>query len=291
MRASLRQHSSNLAGPDRRHMFNRMIRKLNEFRGLHAEILTLRAELARQTATIHQLLDDFKSSVEVEETIVEAFHEWKRGAVLPAEPLVSICVSTYNRPELLVSRCIRSLLEQTYKKIEIIVVGDNSSDSVVAAVESVNDPRLRFVNLPVRGSYPSLPQLQWCVAGTAPDNQSLAMINGDYVTHLDDDDEHLPTRIETLVNFARETAADVVWHPFWIVRSDGPTTLVEAEQFQYGQVTNGSVFYRSWFAQIPYDIKAYVLREPGDWNRFRKFRYVRPMMARCPEALLRHYRG
>ena len=272
-------------------MFSRLLHKFKEFRSLHAEIATLRSDLARQTALLHELFDDFKCSTDVEETLVDEFHAWKKGHVVPEEPLVSICVSTYNRPELLLSRCLPSLISQTYKNIEIIVVGDHSADDVVEAVGAVTDPRLKFVNLPARGNYPELFQLQWCVAGTAPDNHALALARGDYLTHLDDDDEYLPHRIEALVNFARESAADVVYHPFWNVHPCNPATLVEASHFHYGQVTTGSVFYRSWFARIPYDIKAYVLREPGDWNRFRKFRYVRPVIARYSEPLLRHYYG
>lgn len=270
-------------------MIWRLIRKLRELRGLHAEMRTLRADFMRQTDLLHEFLDDFKCSFELDQSVVDSFHDWKKTAVVREQPLVSICVSTYNRPELLVSRCLPSLIGQTYKNIEIIIVGDHCSDDVVEAIGAVTDPRLRFVNLPERGAYPSLWQLQWCVAGTAPDNHALEIARGDYITHLDDDDEYLPNRIEALVSFAREKAADVVYHPFWIVSKQNLATVVEASHFHYGQVTTGSVFYRSWFARIPYDIKAYILREPGDWNRFRKFRYVRPVIRRYSEPLLRHY--
>ena len=33
-----------------------------------------------------------------------------------------------------------------------------------------------------------------------------------------------------------------------------------------------------------------MLLEPGDWNRFRRFKFFQPVMFRYPEPLLRHYR-
>ena len=45
---------------------------------------------------------------------------------------------------------------------------------------------------------------------------------GDYVTHLDDDDEYLPQRLEVLVQYARARGCDFVWHPFWYRRDDSP---------------------------------------------------------------------
>ena len=41
--------------------------------------------------------------------------------------------------------------------------------------------------------------------------------------------------------------------------------------------------------QLPYDPKAYRYREPGDWNRYRKIKYLQARLRRYPEPLLRHY--
>lgn len=115
------------------------------------------------------------------------------------------------------------------------------------------------------------------------------MAQGDYVTQLDDDDEYLPERLEKLIAFAVENDCDFVWHPYW-VEEDGGRRLVKAEGFSYGQVTNASAFYRSWFKKIEADIDSHRLMEPGDWNRFRKIKYINPVCMRYPEPLLKYHR-
>ena len=186
-------------------------------------------------------------------------------------------------------RCIPSVLGQSYENLELIVVGDHCTDETEEAIVRIDDPRLKFVNLPEKSVYPEDPRRRWLVAGTPPTNKAFSMAQGDYVTQLDDDDEYLPERLEKLVSFAGENECDFVWHPYW-VEEEGGQRLVKAESFSYGQVTNASAFYRSWFKNIEADIESHQLMEPGDWNRFRKIKYIGPVCMRYPEPLLRYHR-
>lgn len=234
--------------------------------------------------------DAFKSSFDVDPSLIDEFYEWKRQTPIPAQPLVSVCIATYNRGPLLVERSIASILNQTYTNLELIVVGDHCTDETEALVAQIRDPRLTFVNLPERGAYPQDPLRRWMVAGTVPMNHALRMAKGDYITHLDDDDEHLPERLEKLVTFAVAGKYDLVWHPFLLETQNGRWTRNHAPHFQFCDVTTSSVLYRSWLRRIEWDIDAHRLMEPGDWNRFRRIRYLNPQVARYPEPLLRHYR-
>lgn len=239
---------------------------------------------------LREQLDHLKSKLEVPPEWIEELRAWRESTPLPATPLVTVCVPTYNRPRLLTERCIPSVLGQTYRNLELIVVGDAAADDTVEAVSRVRDPRLTFVNLPERGRYPADPHLRWMVAGSAPVNKALELCSGDFVTQLDDDDAYEPERLETLVGFATETGCDLAWHPFWHQDFRGRWRINPAKRFAFGQVTNSSVLYRSWFTRIRADLNSYLLREPGDWNRFRRFMYVGARMRRCPVPLTRHFR-
>ncbi len=244
--------------------------------------------LARTVEVLRNELEALKGSLQVNPALLEEFEQWKAETPIPAEPLVSVCVATYNRPDLLVNRCLHSILTQTYAKLDVCVVGDGCGWETQSAMAKIKDPRVRFHNLCRRGNYPTNATRRWMVAGTAASNEALRLAHGDYITHLDDDDEFLPERIERLVAFAKASHADFIWHPFWY-ESDRGWVFRACEQLFLGSVTTSSVFYRSWFKRIPWDVNAHMMLEPGDWNRFRCIKYFQPVMVRYPEPLLRHY--
>ncbi|HEU4623051.1 MAG TPA: glycosyltransferase family 2 protein, partial [Burkholderiaceae bacterium] len=195
-----------------------------------------------------------------------------------------------NRGPLLIERSLQSCLAQTYKNIEVVIVGDHCTDDTAALVTAVKDPRVRFVNREERGQYPEDKMLRWMVAGSIPMNDALRLARGSFVTHLDDDDEHAPDRIERLVAFAKNTRADFIWHPFDVEHADGSWTRNEAASFGYGRVTTSSVFYHRVWKEIEWDPQCFLLKEPGDWNRFRKIRWLGARVARYPVSMLKHYR-
>ena len=234
-------------------------------------------------------IEGLRAQAEAPDELIDAYREWKRANPLSRRPLVSVCVATFNRARLLTERCLPSIAGQTFADLEIIVVGDCCTDDTPERIRALRDPRIRFHNLEVRGEYPADPKQRWMVAGTKPMNVALSLATGELVTHLDDDDEFLPTRIEELVAFLQEEDCDFVWHPFWWERAPDQWQLNEAESFDFQKVTTSSVFYRQWFAQIRWNPRAYLFQEPGDWNRFRRIRAIASRCLRYPRPLVRHF--
>lgn len=238
---------------------------------------------------LRDFFDDRRSAKEVSTKQIREFNKWKEQTPVSQDPLITVCVATFNRPELLTQRCIPSILAQSYPKLEVIVVGDGAAEPTIRAVNELSDPRLRFVNLPKNGPYPEDRKKRWMVAGTFALNKGLELAQGEFVTHLDDDDAYVPDRLEKLLGFAQQNRLDFVYHPFWFEQSPGVWKVKEAKSFTFGQVTTSSVLYRSWLKNIPWDIDAHVSNEPGDWNRFRKIRYLGVEHGRYPEPLLKHF--
>jgi glycosyltransferase involved in cell wall biosynthesis len=244
---------------------------------------------------IQEAIDTLHCRIDVSDELYDSFQNARRSeeyqhSFKHDEPLVSVCVATYNRCELLVDRCVNSILNQDYQKLEVIVVGDCCTDNTAVAMGMIGDKRLRFYNLSQRGNYPSCPDLRWMVAGTKPVNEALKLATGDFITHLDDDDEYLLDRISKLVTFIQESHTDFVWHPFWRELPNGKWQYHPADRFRQSEVTTSTSFYHNWFKRIPWDINAYKFKEPGDWNRFRKLKYLNANTLRFPEPLLRHYK-
>jgi len=99
------------------------------------------------------------------------------------EPLISVIIPTYNRAALL-PRAVKSVLDQTHRNIEVIVVDDCSTDSTDEVVKSIVDERLKYVRLE-RNS-----------GGSAARNKGVEIAQGEYIAFLDSDDEWLPQKLE-----------------------------------------------------------------------------------------------
>jgi glycosyltransferase involved in cell wall biosynthesis len=251
--------------------------------------------LDRRIRHLTEDLENIRCRIDLDEALVDRYlierdSDSYQAAFISREPLVSICIATYNRGELLTTRTLPSLMRQTYTNIEIIVVGDCCSDDTAELISHLNDSRIHFINLSERGTYPNDPLFRWMVAGTTPMNHALMVAQGDFITHLDDDDEHAPTRVEKLLRLAQQEQAELIWHPFDYENAQHKWLRKDALTYASGNITTSSVFYHRWFKQIGWDINAWRMREPGDWNRFRKFRYLGAKHVRHPDSLLKHYR-
>lgn len=114
-----------------------------------------------------------------------------------SEPLVSILVPTYNRKWLL-PRTLDSLLKQSYKNIEIILVNDFGED-VQEVVNKFDDSRIHyFQNKENLG-----------LAGTR--NVALKHSHGDYLCLCDDDDIYLNYAIEFRMYMMKKLGAEIVY--------------------------------------------------------------------------------
>jgi hypothetical protein len=225
---------------------------------------------------------------------IDTYHAYREtdeylSAFDTTAPLVSVCVATMDRANLLLERSIASLLAQSYHNIQVIVVGDSCTDDTACRLAALHDDRIQFTNLPERGPYPSPGLDRWYVAGSNAMNHALSLCEGQFITHLDDDDAMVPHRIESMVAAALTTRTDFLWHPLWCENSDGTWVRLGNGRLELGQVSTGSIFYHRYFARFPWDVRAYRLREPGDWNRLRKIKLLRPRIHYVDEPLVYHY--
>jgi glycosyltransferase involved in cell wall biosynthesis len=94
------------------------------------------------------------------------------AAVVDEGPLISVVTATIGRPQL--RRAVQSVLDQSYGKLELVVV-DDSSAGIGALLSDIDDPRLRLVRTPARRG------------SAAAYNAGLDAVSGDVVSALDDD--------------------------------------------------------------------------------------------------------
>jgi glycosyltransferase involved in cell wall biosynthesis len=111
-----------------------------------------------------------------------------------AEPLVSVIIPTYNRSTV-VCKAIESVLGQTYKNLEVIVVDDGSTDDTQSRLRVYGD-RIRIV-------------AQENMGPTLAYNRGIASSKGELVGFLDSDDYWLPTKIARQVALLEKAGPSV----------------------------------------------------------------------------------
>ena len=107
--------------------------------------------------------------------------------------LISVIVPTHNRPEML-QKAIKSILVQTCRNFEIIVVNDAGVDveSIISELSTGEDITY------VRHDSNKGP--------AAARNSGIAAARGKYIAYLDDDDTYYPDHLETLIDFLQRNA-------------------------------------------------------------------------------------
>jgi len=106
---------------------------------------------------------------------------------LPATPLVSVLVSSYNYVKY-ISECIESVVRQSHSQLELVISEDGSTDEsaeVIASLASA-DSRIRLIDGPHRGMAAAL-------------NMAWKECRGDIICLLDADDTFIPGKIEAVV--------------------------------------------------------------------------------------------
>lgn len=104
-------------------------------------------------------------------------------------PLVSVVLPTYNRARTL-ARAVRSVLNQGYQNLELIVVDDGSIDETPAIMATFADPRVRYL------------KLEKNEGASSARNHGLKAATGAYIAFQDSDDEWLSDKLERQVEVA-----------------------------------------------------------------------------------------
>jgi len=105
------------------------------------------------------------------------------------ESLVSVITPMYNA-EKYILETIQSVIQQTYKNWEMIIVDNKSTDNSILIVKSVEDKRIKVVNLEYNSGGPARPR-----------NIGIDNAKGEYIAFLDADDVWLPKKLEKQIRF------------------------------------------------------------------------------------------
>lgn len=197
-------------------------------------------------------------------------------------PQVSIILPTYNRSRTL-PRAIRSILAQTFREFELIVVDDGSTDDTESVVRSFNDSRLTYVKQDHSGSA--------SIARNTGINSSSCPL----LAFQDSDDEWLVDKLECQMLALKNSPDDtgLICGGYLILAPGSGARYVGAKQFMRLGEWNASNIYDFHFITPTWLVKRSVMTEVGsfddelsnleDWELiFRLFKKCKIIALDCP---------
>lgn len=148
-------------------------------------------------------------------------------------PLTSVICVCYNQGRF-AAEAIESVMQQTHRNTELIVVDDGSMDNSAETIATLvkQHPQIRFFPLPRNGGY--------CRAF----NKGLAHASGDFIIDLAADDVLLPYRIERgIAAFGgRDTQYGVHFGDAWWVDEEGRELYRHSDRFPHECIPQGDIY-------------------------------------------------
>ncbi len=194
---------------------------------------------------------------------LDTFSRFIRSAPLRSEPLVSVVVPTYDRPDSL-RRAIASVLSQRYATWELLVIDDGGDADSKPVVVQARDSRLQWMQIDHQGA---------CAAR----NAGLAIASGEIIAYLDDDNVMDPDWLYSVVwAFEQRPEIDVLYGAFVIddvLRVQGESSGHLPHAFlhpwdreglrDHNLSDMGAIAHRSGLPEARFDES---LSQMGDWD-------------------------
>lgn len=155
-------------------------------------------------------------------------------------PLISIIMPAYNAAKF-IRKTIESVLNQSYKNIELIVCNDSSSDNTVEIIKSFNDPRIVLINNDIQ-------------SGSAYIPREVAFNNsrGRYCILLDSDDFIEDNYVEKVYNRLISCDADMCCGLMILVNEEGVKLVnnncIPEDSFDFSVIISGR---EAFFYTVP----------------------------------------
>ncbi len=150
-----------------------------------------------------------------------------------AHPEVSVVMSVFNG-ETYLREAIDSVLTQTFKDFEFIIINDGSTDGTLKIIQSYTDPRIQLISRENKGLVASL-------------NEGIKQARGRYIARQDADDISLPHKLAQQVQTIETNQAVLVSTAFSMFSTD-PGAVLDCQCL----INNDVVLKREFYAQNPF---------------------------------------
>lgn len=127
---------------------------------------------------------------------------------------ISVIIPTYNRADK-IEKAVRSVLDQTYSNVEVLVIDDASTDNTRDVVESIQDRRIRYIRMEQNGG------------ASAARNAGVSCADTEWIAFHDSDDVWRVDKLEKQINYKRShSECDLIYSAYAMHFADGKELVV-----------------------------------------------------------------
>jgi glycosyltransferase involved in cell wall biosynthesis len=196
-----------------------------------------------------------------------------------SSPKVTVLMPVYNAAPFL-REAIDSILQQTFRDFEFLIVNDGSTDNSGSIIQSFNDGRIKYINLPENGGI--IHAL----------NLGLSEAKGKYIARMDADDISAPERLEKQVRFMDghpEVGVCGAWVKYFGGRSGVVRNATTHEQIMWSMPMGSPFFHPTVMLRSDLGVRYPQVPHAEDYALWVSL-LGQTKFANLPEVLL-HYRS
>lgn len=178
------------------------------------------------------------------------------------EGRVTIVMAAYLRAQVM-RVAIESVIGQTFSRWKLIVIGDSTYRDTKRVIDSMNDTRIEYLNLPRRFGDQSL-----------LNSIGARMSETEYLAFLNQDDIWLPKHLESAITVLNQSTHDFVLAPY--LRAQNIKSGESAPLFDNGFLPGKSQYSpaRDWdYPASTWVLRTSITKRVGDWKSAREVRY------------------
>ncbi len=143
---------------------------------------------------------------------------------------VSVIIPVHNS-EKYILECLNSVINQTYKNLEIIVIDDKSTDNSINIIKSIKDKRIKLIELEKNSG------------AAIARNKGIEISTGDYICFLDSDDYWKLKKIEKQVKFIKDKV--FIYSEYLYLRKNKTHVAHVPKSLTYKQLLKNSAIFTS----------------------------------------------
>lgn len=163
---------------------------------------------------------------------------------------ISVIIPFYNE-EKYIKECIDSVINQTYKNIEIILINNNSTDNTLNIIKKINDERIKIYECNQQGV-------------SHARNVGIKKATGRYICFIDSDDYWEKEKLEKQIKFIKENKYKFIYSDYMFLKKNGKKKRVKVpKSLTYKQaIKNTCIFTSTVMIDTKYIEKKYINMPP-----------------------------